>query len=347
MGRVRSPAASSRYAIILRMHDTSDTRLPRVAPILLIAAIACLAVVRPGILAGDSAVAYRFATTLISVAVVAYIAWRFHGIIAAAAAIVIFRIAEPHSPIDSAFLERQSDTVLLTTLAIGIGAASRQGKGGRWHWMIIAVAAIGVALFGWYGLASPDSADPIARERTQHIALGVGLLAFLLGLLAKSATWLDRLKLVGATIGIPAVGILVFRAVHGQTPLIFDGGDWRSIIVEWKAMLANGQFAEGSWAWAVPAVVEVLLVIGVWRTVARGLKEWKAGQPPIAWLVGATCIAAIFALGARPLASGSLALAAASAILCTFGVADVFLAIVERIELRPPEPGPSNVPRVK
>jgi hypothetical protein len=46
-------------------------------------------------------------------------------------------------------------------------------------------------------------------------------------------------------------------------------------------------------------------------------------------------------------ASGSLALAAVGTLLSVFGVADLILALVERIELKPPDPGPSNVPRVK
>jgi hypothetical protein len=47
------------------------------------------------------------------------------------------------------------------------------------------------------------------------------------------------------------------------------------------------------------------------------------------------------------LASGSLALAAVGSILSVFGVADLVLVLIERIELKPPEPGPSGVPRVR
>ena len=49
---------------------------------------------------------------------------------------------------------------------------------------------------------------------------------------------------------------------------------------------------------------------------------------------------------ARPLASGSLTLAAIGAMLSVFGIADLIQALVERIELKPPETGPSDVPRV-
>jgi hypothetical protein len=89
------------------------------------------------------------------------------------------------------------------------------------------------------------------------------------------------------------------------------------------------------------------MLAGVWRTVARGRNSLRTGRPPLAWLLAAAGVGAIVAVGARPLAAGSLALAAVGSLLSVFGVADLVLALIERIELKPPEPGPSGVPRVR
>ena len=88
-------------------------------------------------------------------------------------------------------------------------------------------------------------------------------------------------------------------------------------------------------------------LVGLWRAVARGRKGMKAGRPPLAWLIAAAGVGVIAAVGARPLAAGSLAVGAMGTILSVFGVADLVLALVERIELKPPAPGLSGIPRVK
>ena len=345
MGRGYRPLASSQCEEL--MQDHSDSRFPRIAPILLIAVLIGLAISRPGVLAGESALAYRYITTLASVAMVAYIAWRFHGILAVAVIIAVFCIADYTEPNPIAFVERHNDTVFLATLAVGIAAASRQGKGGPLHWIVIAIVCLAVALFGWYGLEAPTATDQVARERMRHVTLGVAILAFLIGFFARSATWLDRLKLFGATVAAPAVGVIALRLVQGEWPAILEGGDWGATLSEWKNAFADGSWSTGSWAWTAAWLVASLMVIGIWRTVMRGLKQWREHRSPLAWLLTAAGISVFVAIGARPLGSGSLALAAIGAILSVFGIADLILALVERIELRPPEPGPSNIPRVK
>src|SRR5437763_1680993 len=141
------------------MPETADTRLPRLAPILLIAALIAIAVARPGILAGDTDLVYRFLTTLSSTAAIAYIAWRFHGIIPAAATILLFQFALPGNPEYSAYLERGMESVPIVTVAVGIGACSRQGRPGQWPWFLLAITSIGLAYFGWYGWELPIAKD--------------------------------------------------------------------------------------------------------------------------------------------------------------------------------------------
>jgi hypothetical protein len=325
------------------MSDTAPHRFPRIAPILLVAALLGLAVVRTGNLAGDTALAYRLATTLAAVAAVCYIAWRLHGILAAAAVFILMRIAEPNEPVHAAFLERQNDAVFLVTLAIGIAAGSRQM--GRLPWVLIGIAAAATAVFGWYGLEMPPAEDLIARERMRHITMLIAVLSAIVALL-KSSAWPDRLKLLAATVGVPAAGVVAFRLIHGDWPRFLEGGDWPAVIPEWKNAFANNDWASGAWVWTVPWVVVPLMLIGLWRTIARGRKELKYNRPPLAWLLTVAGLSVFAALGGRPLASGSLALAAVGAIFGVFGIADLIQALVERIELRPPETGPASAPRV-
>lgn len=328
------------------MPDPSESRFPRIAPILLIGVLVGLAVFRPAFVGGEPAVA------LFAVMMIGYIAWRFHGIPAAAGAITLLCLADPAKLGDLAvlvrpFVEQQCDTIFLATLAIGIAAASRQGKAGRWHWIIIAMMAVAIAIFGWFGLLMPEATDPVARDRLRHVMLGVTALSLVVGMLTRSATWLDRLKLLSATIGVPTAGIVAARLNHGTWPAIFEGGEWSVLFAEWKDAFANGSWYAGLWAWSVPWLVASLLLIGIWRTVMRGLKEWNQGRRPLAWVLTAASIGAFAAVGARLVASGSLLLAALGAILSVFGVADLIQSLVERIELRPPEPGPTDIPRVK
>jgi hypothetical protein len=329
------------------MPDQADARMPRLATLLWLGVMAYLMIARPGHLAGDNGLSYRMFTTLASVTFVGYLAWRFHGIIPAAAALVVFYLAEPANPISSALAERQFDAVFLGTLAIGVAVGSRQGRDGRLAWFIIVCIGAGLAILGWYGVKMPSPEDTIARERMWHVSLGVTLLSFIIGLLARNASWLHRLLLVVATIGVPSTGVLVLRYVHGESPRFLEGGDWPRLINEWRNTIANGAWSSGSWAWTMPALVLSLMLIGLWRTIVRGIKERRHGRPPLAWLLGIASLGAFAALGARPLASGSLTLAAIGALLSVFGLADLILALVERIELRPPDPGPSNIPRVK
>ena len=61
------------------MDDPADTRLPRLAPLLLIGVLAWLAVS-----AGEAAPGFHRVTTMVAVAVVGDATWRFHGLVAAA-----------------------------------------------------------------------------------------------------------------------------------------------------------------------------------------------------------------------------------------------------------------------
>jgi hypothetical protein len=325
------------------MDDPTDTRLPRIAPLLLLAALVGLAVVRPGNLGGAHEL-YRLFTGLTAVAAVGYVAWRFHGLIPAAVAILLLFVADSdNSP--AAFAERATDVGLLTTLAIGIAAGSRQGRPGELPWLLTAVAAV-IPVYVWVGPGVPTPVDPVGRARVLDLTPALFLLAVLVGLCARKVPWGDRLRLIGLLVGVPVVVAVTARLLRGDWPATGDA-NWPALVSEWQAAVRGGTWPHAAWCWATPWVTLPLVGLGLWRAFARGWQGLRKGRPPLAWLVAVATLGAIAVSGARPTASGSLALAAAGSLLSVFGVADVVLALVERIELKPPEPGPSAVPRVK
>lgn len=328
------------------MDAANDTRLPRLAPILLIGTLAGLAIVRPGNLSGDSAIGYRFLTTLTAVAAVGYVAWRFHGILPAAAAIVLLSFCDPEQPSNGAFLERGADAVFLASLAIGIAAAGRQGHVGRLPWILLAIGSALVSLFGWYGRELPAPEDDTTRARIWLLTAVVTVLAVVIGLTVRRAPWRDRSLLIGVVLLLPAAGV-AGAVAQDHVPPTLSQADWPAVIEEWKAAVSNRNWDQGAWCWTDSWLSGPLILVGIWRTLARGRNQARTGQAPIAWLVTVGGVGAILALGGRPLASGSLALAATGAILTVFGIADLIQSLVERIALKPPEPGPVNVPRVK
>jgi hypothetical protein len=229
---------------------------------------------------------------------------------------------------------------MLMTLALGIAAGSRQGRPGRLPWLLLAAGGVALAYFGWFGWEQFPPDDRLARVRMQHIAAGLAILTVVVGLLGRGAGWRDRVRLVAVALLIPASGVAAARLVLGEWPLLVERGEWIAVPAEWQSATRDGKWHSAAWCWTTPWVAVPLILVGLWRTVIRGWKGLKKGRPPLAWLITAASVGVIVAVGARPLAPGSLALAAVGSLLSVFGVADLVLALIERIELKPPEPGP-------
>lgn len=340
------PAARPNRRFSTRMDDTTQTRMPRLAPLLLIGVLAWLAIVRPGNLAGESAVGYRVLTSLLAVAVVGYVAWRFHGILPAVVGVVLLRLIDPDQPVSAAFLERGADAVLLATLAVGIAAGARQAQRGTLPWVLLGIAAAALAYFGWCGRELPAPEDGIARARVWHVSAVVSILAVPIGLTARKAPWRDKLRLVGVMILIPAIGVGAAVA-RGDQPPTFSQANWHAVLDEWKAVFANHSWDQAAWCWTNSWVAGLLVLVGIWRTLARGRNQAREGQAPLAWLITVAAVGALVGLGGRQVASSSLALAAVGVLLSVFALADLIQLLIERVELKPPEAGPSAVPRVK
>jgi hypothetical protein len=324
----------------------TETRLPRLAPLLLVGVLAWLAVARPGKLEVESGTAYLVATTLTAIAVAAYVGWRFHGLIAAAAAACLLWASDQPAATDPVFAERAAEALLLASLGLGIAACSRQGQPRTFPWVVLAVAAVAVAALGWYKLDVHPTADAVFRDRVRHLMFGLAAVTVLVGF-TTGGSWRDRAKLVGVAVGAPVAGLIAHRLTRGDWPRLLEGGDWPAVIGEWQGAFAAGTWHAGGWCWTGAWVAVPLVLLGLYRTLARGRRQARQGEAPLAWLVTVASLWAIVALSHRPGSSGSLALVTVGVMLSVFGVADAVLAVVERFQLEPPDPGPSNVPRVK
>src|SRR5881394_555294 len=102
------------------MHDPADIRLPRIAPVLLIGALVGLAFLQPREPFGSASFGYLLFTKLTALAVVGYIAWRFHGLLAAAAVMYLLHLVDSLALAAEAWAERAFDLVFLGTLTVGV-----------------------------------------------------------------------------------------------------------------------------------------------------------------------------------------------------------------------------------
>ena len=319
-----------------------EFRRPWFAVLALAGLLLALAAVRPGLLADDSARTYKTLTTLGAVVAVAAVAWRFHGLVAAAAAVVLL-LAIDRPPHDSAaVLERGADAALLGVLALAVTVGAQPGRRRPLTWLAFAVTAAALVAVGVGQWELPAADDATARARTGHLLIGLTLPAGLVGCLGRT-TAVARLKMLLVWIGVPAAVLGAWRVATGTWPVTWDAAAWPALGDEWS----SDGWAEAAWCWTTPWVAVPLLAVGIWRTAARGLKQWRAGEAPLGWLVGLAGLATIIALTPRPVGRDSLTLAAMGALLSVFAVADLGLAAVERIELKPPPPGPSDIPRVR
>src|SRR5262245_16693507 len=166
------------------MADPTDDRLPRIAPLLLVGTLAFLAIARPGKLAGESGTAYLLITSVTATAVAAYIGWRFHGLLPAAAAVCILWATDHPAIVDPAFPHRGAEATFLATLGLGVAACSRQGRPAVVPWVVLTFLAIGAAALGWYRLDMAPTGDPVSFDRLRTVMLAVTVVSFVVGITA-------------------------------------------------------------------------------------------------------------------------------------------------------------------
>ena len=312
--------------------STTEPRTPRLAPVLLIGLLAWVGVLRPTALFGTTAPSpSTLATTLVTLAAIAYIAWRFHGLLPAAVALGLLWLTDLPSLTGSG----AGEAALLAEMGVGIAVCARVGRRGRWPWLVLVAAAATAGLLTWFDRTT-------ASDRLALLLLVVAVASVVIATVVarRRGAWLDAAQAAAILLVVPAV------AVYRAWPMTFHAGDWSAYALDLAANVPSRLLKDETWCWTMPPVVVGFCALGLWRTMARGRREMKKGEPPLPWLLTTATLATLVVCLSEP-ALGSLILTALGVLLPVFGVADLAQAAVELVQLPAPPTGPSNVLRVK
>jgi hypothetical protein len=96
-------------------------------------------------------------------------------------------------------------------------------------------------------------------------------------------------------------------------------------------------------------LVMTLMVIGFWRTLARGHRQWKQNLMPTAWFISLWVLFWLlcgFPAGPECERHGILLFCMMRVLLPVFAIADLMLLFSEQLTLPVPPEGPSDVPHV-
>jgi hypothetical protein len=146
----------------------------------------------------------------------------------------------------------------------------------------------------------------------------------------------------------PAAGVFLVHFSQHDVPLsaLDDVQTWRDL---WLTAAPSAiedpyrQFRRSQLdQWCLPHVYVVLpaMAWALWRTLRRGLRQWRLGKAPLAWLLTwytVQTVAGVSLLPARNEAAPRLALTALMILLLTFWAGDLLHGMFERMMLRPPE----------
>jgi hypothetical protein len=94
------------------------------------------------------------------------------------------------------------------------------------------------------------------------------------------------------------------------------------------------------WAWPAAWVVLPLALVGLWCALRRGRRDFRAGRPPVGWLLVLYALAEVVAVLLHPkglLATVAVPLAALALLLAVYGVAEVASALLRPLRLLTPE----------
>jgi hypothetical protein len=95
-----------------------------------------------------------------------------------------------------------------------------------------------------------------------------------------------------------------------------------------------------SWCWPNAWVLGLVALWAIWRSLRRGLKQWRSRQPPLAWQLTLTVLwigSWLFLLSSHETSGPPLLFTALATLLSVFLAADVWRGLMDRLVLRPPE----------
>jgi hypothetical protein len=299
--------------------------------------------------------------TLTCVYTLFLVVWKTHGVVFSVGAILIFLLSDRQSPESRSELFWQLEqVVMLACLGIHLIAWSAIQKPtfSRPFWVIATAAMIGCCTLVWiearqasvYLASNPNEGWMVADQRIRDSTFILVALGGLLPLVAarkKAAAWFWLAVCLVAPVTGFGLARLYFEDVRPEH--VLDGAQWGRLLVDlnrWAAQPDLGRILEG-WCWATPWLVVVLMAIGFWRAVARGFRQRRKGDMPLAWLIALATPLLLAAL--LPASSESLhpiGLMWLGIALSVFAIADLALLLYEQLALPVPEIGPAKVPRV-
>ncbi|MCE9533556.1 MAG: hypothetical protein K8T89_20895 [Planctomycetes bacterium] len=321
-----------------------------------------LLLVRPGQLAPHRPYAdLALFSTLVGAYSLYILSWKTHGILFSIIGMMIFTLSD-RQPTDSRdeagwILDQIFFLALFGVQLLIWSELNKHPVAGKF-WLLAAVGMAALSALIW--IDAEQASRVLNKPENRAWAIldqRMRICSFVLLALGGFLGWLlaprrQSIALLAPVFGLaaPVAGFLIASL---YAPVKFEhlthGGAWNRLgsdLSTWWSQADSLKMCAG-WCWTSTSVVISLMLIGFWRTVARGFKQRRKGESPIAWLLS---LATILLLGALlPASSESLhplGLLWLGIALSVFAVADLLLLFFEQLALPTPATGPSNVPRV-
>jgi hypothetical protein len=290
------------------------------------------------------------------------LSWKTHGIVFGIVAATIFLISDkqrPDYPAEAVWSFEQ----MLMFACVGFHVIAWSYLDRRPLaaplWAILSTSIVGISTLAWIEarlmatrIAVQGADGWVTADQRIRMCLFIFLVfGGLFGLLATrfraAAAWVWALMCLAAPIAGYGAARLFYDDVRPD--MAIGRGHWERIFTDLGQWFTQPNFmrAVEGWCWTEPWVVLPLMVIGLWRALARGFRQRRKSETPIAWLVLVAALPMFVAL--LPVSTDSLhpiGLLWLGVALSVFAVADLSLLVYEQLALPVPEAGPSKVPHV-
>lgn len=315
----------------------------------LIGLTAWMVVVRWGALAsGSSMERFQVIAGLVGIWTLYLFFWKNSGSFYAILSSIIF-ITSIGYPLDtkSVSIWHINQIIIISILGISVLAGPRKNQPTRSvYWLLATLAFVLFAVVIWLetpfvAVESVASAAVSQRSRvaTLVMMIAVGLIGgFSARATARGWVWL-LLCLLSPAIGFALASLKEsITAGDVMTGLRFD----QFLAIEWDSNSLNELLQRSAaWCWAPPLFVLPLMLIGFWRAIARGLRQHKSGEAPLAWLLVPMSVLLLATLLPTPdERMQPVGLIWLGILLSVFAIADLLLLLFEKLALPVPPSRP-------
>jgi len=343
----------------------TPTRRSRLATLVLACLVAWLFVGHRTLLGSGDRDSLLSSLGLLTALCVLYVAeWLIHGLVPALVAAGVFlgaARAEAGEVFTSFVLFNELILIAIVGLVLLIWSELGQPRFAPLFWIlgllgaVVALTALAVEARHSHQLLATDSIAE-ARPALQRICQA-SVLFLIVGILlgvwrafrGQVSGQLARATAVGLAILAPAAAFGMANAVLSVTlGDVLNGARWGAFPREVWGWLSQPALLEGVGAqlWAPWWLVASLAALGLWRLVARGYRQRRKGEMPLAWPLALGLLTALPLFG--PLASAGAArliVSFFSVLLSVFGVTDLLYLLGEELALGVPAATPP-LPRV-